>query len=308
VLKDIYSPLEIDEQWDQRAPMTEGDSMGAMGLMGQLHSSAEDAGGATAVIEAPTESPQAETIASESDEMPDPMSTPEADPNSGSDNDLKEADTSSDDQAASILAGGTNSSSETDADKDATPDPLDNKNSKIGIGTVEEYSPQPLAQITQPVVDVTPEPGKERVQPTSALETSELSNAGNSAIDSTEIKNDHADGDDEASLAKIPNTGLELDQAPVITLDSDSSKDSQESQAPAADTSDTSNSVMDSLNSDVENIVLKLKAEDLRLETAIADKKSNISKDEAELEDLNKQKAAVSERLVVLSQISSEKI
>ncbi len=29
-MKDIYSPLEIDEQWDQRAPMVEGDAFDAM--------------------------------------------------------------------------------------------------------------------------------------------------------------------------------------------------------------------------------------------------------------------------------------
>ena len=47
MLKDIYSPLEIDEQWDQRAPMIEGDSVANMRY------DAPDAGGATAVMDAP---------------------------------------------------------------------------------------------------------------------------------------------------------------------------------------------------------------------------------------------------------------
>lgn len=49
MLKDIYSPLEIDEQWDQRAaPMMDGDALG----QGDMYHAAPDVGGGAATMEA----------------------------------------------------------------------------------------------------------------------------------------------------------------------------------------------------------------------------------------------------------------
>lgn len=45
-MKDIYSPLEIDEQWDQRAPMSEGDTTAI-----NTYQSSGETGAATATME-----------------------------------------------------------------------------------------------------------------------------------------------------------------------------------------------------------------------------------------------------------------
>ena len=50
-MKDIYSPIEIDEQWDQRAPMMEGDAIDD--AMTHWAADKEGSGGATAVMDPP---------------------------------------------------------------------------------------------------------------------------------------------------------------------------------------------------------------------------------------------------------------
>ncbi len=77
-MKDIYSPLEIDEQWDQRAPMVEGDAFDAMVQMAPDDSS----GGGVATME-PTassavEQPVSATAPAEPTQSTDGMvSTPD---------------------------------------------------------------------------------------------------------------------------------------------------------------------------------------------------------------------------------------
>lgn len=57
-MKDIYSPLEIDEQWDQRAPMVEGDAFDAMVQMAPDDAS----GGGVATIEQPAMTAEQPTV------------------------------------------------------------------------------------------------------------------------------------------------------------------------------------------------------------------------------------------------------
>lgn len=287
MLKDIYSPLEIDEQWDQRAPMAEGDSsMGAMGLMGEKQSAAADGGGATAVLDAPPAAPvPAETIATTSDAvapeadvspaaeatepaspaaddsetMPDPMATPiETTEDSSS-----ETDTSSDDKAAAMLGG----ASQTDTDKDATPDPLAQSDASGDVASTEgsESPADGIKQITQPVVEYKPDPGNELKQPTGELETAELtSDATKDADDSSEVANaDIGTGENQA----------------------------QDS--------------IDSIDKGVEEILNKAKADLAHIEAQIADMRVEIDGKEKNLADLEKAKARIDEMLVLLGQVKA---
>ena len=336
MLKDIYSPLEIDEQWDQRAPMAEGDSsMGAMGLMGEKQSAAADGGGATAVLEAPPAAPvPAETIAATSDAvapeayvspaaeatepaspaaddssetMPDPMAaTTETTEDSSS-----ETDTSSDDKAAAMLGG----ASQTDTDKDATPDPLAQSDASGDVASTEgsESPADGIKQITQPVVEYKPDPGNELKQPTGELETAELtSDATKDADDASEqaepeITNDHAGAEstesaDEDSLAKIASSENEEETKPAITLDSDSSE------AVNADIGTGENQAQDSIDSidkGVEEILNKAKADLAHIEAQIADMRVEIDGKEKNLADLEKAKARIDEMLVLLGQVKA---
>lgn len=331
MLKDIYSPLEIDEQWDQRAPMAEGDSsMGAMGLMGEMQSAAADAGGATAVLDAPPAAPvPAETIATTSDAvapeagvspaaeatepaspaandssetMPDPMSTPLE---TTADDSSSETDTSSDDKAAAMLGG----ASQTDTDKDATPDPL----AQIGTSgdtKVEESDDSTTAaikQITQPVVEYKPDPGNELKQPTGELETAEPTNEATKDADDAseqaapEITNDHASTDsaesaDEDSLAKIASSEDDEDTKPAITLDSGAEMGASENQAQDS---------IDSIDKGVEEILNKAKADLAHIEAQIADMRVEIDGKEKNLADLEKAKARIDEMLVLLGQVKA---
>ena len=315
MLKDIYSPLEIDEQWDQRAPMAEGDSsMGAMGLMGEMQSAAADGGGATAVLDAPPAAPvPAETIAEatepaspaandSSETMPDPMSTPlETTANDSS----SETDTSSDDKAAAMLGG----ASQTSLDKDATPDPLAQIGNS-GDTKVEESDDSTTAaikQITQPVVEYKPDPGNELKQPTSELETAEPTNEATKDADDAseqaapEITNDHASTDsaesaDEDSLAKIASSEDDEDTKPAITLDSGAEMGASENQAQDS---------IDSIDKGVEEILNKAKADLAHIEAQIADMRVEIDGKEKNLADLEKAKARIDEMLVLLGQVKA---
>jgi hypothetical protein len=331
VLKDIYSPLEIDEQWDQRAPMAEGDSsMGAMGLMGEMQSAAADAGGATAVLDAPPAAPvPAETIATTSDAvapeagvspaaeatepaspaandssetMPDPMSTPLE---TTADDSSSETDTSSDDKAAAMLGG----ASQTDADKDATPDPLAQIGTS-GDAEVEESDDSTTAaikQITQPVVEYKPDPGNELKQPTVEPVATEATKDEASDQAVPEITNDHTSADsaesaDEDSLAKIASSENEEETKPAITLDSDSSEVAN------ADIGTGENQAQDSIDSidkGVEEILNKAKADLAHIEAQIADMRVEIDGKEKNLADLEKAKARIDEMLVLLGQVKA---
>ena len=320
MLKDIYSPLEIDEQWDQRAPMAEGDSsMGAMGLMGEMQSAAADAGGATAVLDAPPAAPvPAETIAEatepaspstddSSETMPDPMATATETTEDSS----SETDASSDDKAAAMLGG----ASQTDTDKDATPDPLAQSDASgdVASSEVSESPADGIKQITQPVVEYKPDPGNELKQPTGELETAELtSDATKDADDASEqaepeITNDHASAEstesaDEDSLAKIASSENEEETKPAITLDSDSSE------AVNADIGTGENQAQDSIDSidkGVEEILNKAKADLAHIEAQIADMRVEIDGKEKNLADLEKAKARIDEMLVLLGQVKA---
>ena len=85
VLKDIYSPLEIDDQWDQRAPSHEdkvegGNPDGMSPVPPQMQ--AENPSGGVAVIDQPTapDMPVTPGVASpEAPAMNEAPSTPNAD-------------------------------------------------------------------------------------------------------------------------------------------------------------------------------------------------------------------------------------
>ena len=331
MLKDIYSPLEIDEQWDQRAPMAEGDSsMGAMGLMGEKQSAAADAGGATAVLDAPPAAPvPAETIATTSDAvapeadvspaaeatepaspaaddssetMPDPMAaTTETTEDSSS-----ETDTSSDDKAAAMLGG----ASQTDTDKDATPDPLAQSDASGDAKTEEsdESTTAAIKEMTQPVIEYKPDPGNELKQPTSELETAELtSDATKDADDASEqavpeITNDHASTDsaesaDEDSLAKIASSENEEDTKPAITLDSAAEMGASENQAQDS---------IDSIDKGVEVILNKAKADSADIDSQIAHKTVERDDIDKTLSELKNTKSKIDEKLVLLSQVTGQ--
>ncbi|MEI6716321.1 MAG: hypothetical protein WCK87_01155 [Candidatus Saccharibacteria bacterium] len=315
MLKDIYSPLEIDEQWDQRAPMAEGDSsMGAMGLMGEMQSAAADAGGATAVLEAPPAAPvPAETIAEatepaspaaddSSETMPDPMSTP----TETTEDSKSETDTSSDDKAAAMLGG----TSQTDIDKDATPDPL----AQIGtsgdakVEESDESTTAAIKQITQPVVEYKPDPRNELKQPTAELETAELTNDATKDVDDAseqavpEITNDHTSADsaesaDEDSLAKIASSENEEETKPAITLDSAAEMGASENQAQDS---------IDSIDKGVEVISNQAKAYSADIDSQIAHKTVKRDDIDKELSELKNKKLEIGKRLVLLSQVTGQ--
>ena len=323
MLKDIYSPLEIDEQWDQRAPMAEGDS--SMGLMGEMQSVAADAGGATAVLEAPPAAPvPAETIATTSDAvapeagvspaaeatepaspaandssetMPDPMSTPLE---TTADDSSSETDTSSDDKAAAMLGG----ASQTDADKDATPDPLAQIGTS-GDAEVEESDDSTTAaikQITQPVVEYKPDPGNELKQPTVEPVATEATKDEASDQAVPEITNDHTSADsaesaDEDSLAKIASSENEEETKPAITLDSAAEMGASENQAQDS---------IDSIDKGVEVILNKAKADSADIDSQIAHKTVERDDIDKELSELKNTKSKIDEKLVLLSQVTGQ--
>jgi hypothetical protein len=326
VLKDIYSPLEIDEQWDQRAPMAEGDSsMGAMGLMGEMQSAAADAGGATAVLDAPPAAPvPVETIATTSDAvapeagvssdpeatepaspaandssetMPDPMSTPLE---TTADDSSSETDTSSDDKAAAMLGG----ASQTDTDKDATPDPLAQIGTS-GDAKVEESDDSTTAaikQITQPVVEYKPDPGNELKQPTGEPVATEATKDEASDQAVPEITNDHTSADsaesaDEDSLAKIASSENEEETEPAITLDSGAEMGTSENQAQDS---------IDSIDKGVEVIFNKGKADSADIDSQIAHKTVERDGIDKEITELKNAKSKLDEILVLLSQVKGE--
>jgi hypothetical protein len=243
-----------------------------------------------------------------SETMPDPMSTPLE---TTADDSSSETDTSSDDKAAAMLGG----ASQTDTDKDATPDPLAQIGTS-GDAEVEESDDSTTAaikQITQPVIEYKPDPGNELKQPTGELETAELTNDATTDADEAseqaepEITNDHAGAEstesaDEDSLAKIASSENEEETKPAITLDSDSSEVAN------ADIGTGENQAQDSIDSidkGVEEILNKAKADLAHIEAQIADMRVEIDGKEKNLADLEKAKARIDEMLVLLGQVKA---
>jgi hypothetical protein len=235
--------------------------------------------------------------------MPDPMSTPLE---TTADDSSSETDTSSDDKAAAMLGG----ASQTDTDKDATPDPLAQIGTS-GDAEVEESDDSTTAaikQITQPVIEYKPDPGNELKQPTGELETAELTNDATTDADEAsdqavpEITNDHTSADsaesaDEDSLAKIASSENEEETKPAITLDSAAEMGASENQAQDS---------IDSIDKGVEVILNKAKADSADIDSQIAHKTVERDDIDKELSELKNTKSKIDEKLVLLSQVTGQ--
>jgi hypothetical protein len=216
------------------------------------------------------------------------------------DDSSSETDTSSDDKAAAMLGG----ASQTDADKDATPDPLAQIGTS-GDAEVEESDDSTTAaikQITQPVVEYKPDPGNELKQPTVEPVATEATKDEASDQAVPEITNDHTSADsaesaDEDSLAKIASSENEEETKPAITLDSAAEMGASENQAQDS---------IDSIDKGVEVILNKAKADSADIDSQIAHKTVERDDIDKELSELKNTKSKIDEKLVLLSQVTGQ--
>lgn len=300
MLKDIYSPLEIDEQWDQRAPMVEGDS--SMDAMSNL---APEAGGAAAVAEPPV--PVAPAPA-------DPIVTPdtpsdighfgggmmnEAGETPGTSPDTGSADT--DDHAAELLSSGSDDTEMPAAIADPAPEEaMANK------------------AITDPVVSFTPE--HPRPQPAPGEITSETTIGEDAAaqedtttedvdLDIPKIGNKPDDIDTESSdtsivMADDHDSEHKPDATEEVTTEETSAPEiSEEEHDAAGERLDAMSDVLKEVDEEVESILAKLSAEDSRLEELLTEKNTTITNTQAEVADIEAKRKTIADKQATLAQM-----
>ena len=269
MLKDIYSPLEIDEQWDQRAPMIEGDSVANMRY------DAPDAGGATAVMDAPaavSETPApstdtepvsevaptteaSQTPAVEGDATPEEtqVATTESAPVENNTDANPEDTTSTEDHAAALLEG----MNSVDADEDKSK--LDNETKPEGMDSAVIMPTQSF------------EPVHPREQ--------ETENSDHGIVTLGDHDSVHP-ASELIPLLEMP--AIEKAMAASEVVESEVLKEAEE---------------------EIKSVIAKLEAELKDLQASISEKEKTIGQAESEKSELESQNSAVEAKISALKQV-----
>jgi len=320
MLKDIYSPLEIDEQWDQRAPMADGD-MGSMDSMGRMAHMAPEASSATAVMEAPSVEPvmpegpptntdQSTSIGhfgggatatmSDTTESVDPspmittdekMDTPSAKPTDAP---------PSDDEAVSKLGGAETDTTEAPEESglklegDSEPT-VDSGDTPHMIMPTETFTPdQPRDQLVTPK-STEEDAQKDDIESDDKVESEDTDTSGI-------VMAEHHDGahkasdEDEAALV-IPEVIPEEPKAPEI---------SDEEHEVSGQKLEAMSEVLQNLDTEVEKLLEELGAEDTRLADMLTEKNDTIKSAQDDVGIIEAQRATIADKVATLKELKDK--
>jgi hypothetical protein len=325
VLKDIYSPLEIDEQWDQRAPMAEmkeGDAMPS-NVDPTLPPNSEAAGTATATAEPmtppaaedvptdevnPTDTTDTSTANTENADVPhitlhDDASSTEMAAEAATD---APVDTN-DDAAVAKLSGniGGDSLEGDHVAEDATTDPTDAMmNPKAGDSVI-------------PTVEIAPEKPRVWEDKSTKQEGTTGDNADTEppANDSTEHfvlgggsnNEGSTDAPAESTELPVPEAATEPEEPAKVDEPAAENTDAPEFTPTPASSETTSESddmnaeenadVLSATDREFEEIMQKLTAEDDRLASLIKEHNDKATAEQAKITDLTDQRKKIKDRM-----------
>ncbi|MBA3678695.1 hypothetical protein H0W80_00630 [Candidatus Saccharibacteria bacterium] len=316
MLKDIYSPLEIDEQWDQRAPMADGD-MGSMDSMGRMAHMAPEANAATAVMEAPSVAPvmpegtptdadqstsighfggEATATMSDTTESVDPSPMVTTDEKLDTPSTESTETTPSDDEAVSKLGESETDTTEApeesglklEGDSEPTVDTSDTPHM---IMPTETFTPdQPRDQLVTPK-STEEDTQKDDIESDDKAESEDTDTSGI-------VMAEHHDG-----AHKAPD---EDEAAPVIPEEPKAPEISDEEHNVSGQKLEAMSEVLQNLDTEVEKLLEELGAEDTRLADMLTEKNDTIKSAQDDVGIIEAQRATIADKVATLEKLKDK--